>query len=1122
MDPLAIISGTITIVESILSTYNTIRHLQGLPKAFEEVGQNLPLAKETLQLARRQLKRANPDEPEKRAIEPVIRGCQQKVEALNDILKKIENSKDQEGDAQHWSTLAGFYHRVVVPMGKAYRVENLMGDIMDKLKALAIHQMFKAATQGQIEKLEKAIKELSEVEPSLPDSEFEIGGGNVNQNISDQGRGFVSKGGYVDNTMGNKFSAAKDMNFEATSTPLRFEEIQHEMFQISRMAPGAGTWLVESPEFIEWRDGKLQKLWYYGIAGVGKTVLASIIINHLHTRYSANTDVACIYVYFDYRKHQTQSLADIFSSLLVQLLRGGNYVANEIQEVYETWGVTHLHPGLEEYLKMLKSQAKRFQKVYMIVDALDECCGDTKKNTMNSFLRACQELPENVYMLFTSRPGLNSRLVKPDREFEITANAIDIKSYLNKSIESHPNLRAIIETGLKTDIAFRCRTFLLAHLHMEFLASKLTLGAFEHGLTQLSSTPNEVYDAALERITGQNEDRRQLAIRVITWIVFAERALTVTELIHALAIQDAASQIESSKRVIPKASATSETEWALTSACAGIVVGVVENDTGFLRLAHGSAEEYLRNGQSILFQDSQSTLAETCLHCLTNVPTKYSQVTADDFSQDYPFFRYAATYWGKHLSLKVKGSTYKLAWEFLADKRLLNRSVRAIDDSKICQERDVSGMHVAAYFGLVHLVRKAMGFRKRLDINARTQRNETPLHWAAAYRQREFLEFLVIQDADLNATNVDNRTPLHIAMMNEDTMSVSLLLATKRVNLELPDSQGYTPLTRAAFQGQLSMVEKLLKAGAAVDAHDKDDWTALRWAAQKGYKMIARLLINHGASIEPPSSDNWTLLRWAATYNRGDVITLLSEMRVDMNATDADGLTALRWAVSHDQAMTTWLLIQARADINKRDKKWVTPLHAVAERCHQSNSSNHILWLLLENHANVNAQTKNHGLTPLHMAASGGNDSAVWLLLEKGADPSKLDVNSRTALHCAVGSDNLRVAQLLIWRASGLVNAFDHEKRTVLHYAASQGNRSIVEMLLNSGADIDAQDGSGQTPLSLAVSQSHEDVAVCLIRSGANLDMPCKKKRPVVYLDKLAASMGNAVIVNAIRQARAE
>jgi hypothetical protein len=74
--------------------------------------------------------------------------------------------------------------------------------------------------------------------------------------------------------------------------PFPFEEKQQEMYQISRNTPGAGTWLLNLPQFIDWRDGESRKLWCYGIrekiflnfhsitetnafaAGAGKTVLA--------------------------------------------------------------------------------------------------------------------------------------------------------------------------------------------------------------------------------------------------------------------------------------------------------------------------------------------------------------------------------------------------------------------------------------------------------------------------------------------------------------------------------------------------------------------------------------------------------------------------------------------------------------------------------------------------------------------------------------------------------------------------------------------------------------------------------------------------------------------------------
>lgn len=215
MDPLSIIAGIIAIVDSILSTYSAIREIKGLPKAFEEVERSLPLVKETLEIAQRQLYSSTPSDAEKRAIEPAFKTCESKLDKLNKILSNIQKQKKEDnGEAQDWSSLAKFYHKVVAPMGKAHRVETLMTAIMNSLKALAIHQMFKAATQPQIGKLEEAIKALSRVEPSIPDSEFERNWSTVNQTNSDNAKGFVSLEGIMRNNVGtNVWQSDQQMNF---------------------------------------------------------------------------------------------------------------------------------------------------------------------------------------------------------------------------------------------------------------------------------------------------------------------------------------------------------------------------------------------------------------------------------------------------------------------------------------------------------------------------------------------------------------------------------------------------------------------------------------------------------------------------------------------------------------------------------------------------------------------------------------------------------------------------------------------------------------------------------------------------------------------------------------------
>ncbi|KAF4947314.1 hypothetical protein FSARC_14009 [Fusarium sarcochroum] len=757
MDPLSIIAGIIAIVDSIIKTCNTIRDFQGLPNAFEEVAQNLPLVKETLEIAHRQVQQNNPDVTEKRAIEPIIKGCQDKAEALNNIFQKIQKKKEQNEETKDWSRLSKFYHNVVVSMGKGHRVETLMGDMMNKLKVLAVHQMFQAATQIQIEKLEKAIKELSQVEPSLPDSDFEASGSNVTQTINDRGSGAVCAGGSMENNWGNMFKADRDMNLvkgsdvgtviptwlERISTPLHFDEKLHELSNIATKSPGSGDWFLGSPQLYDWINGDLQKLWCYGIAGVGKSVITSIVVNYLqnlHNRYYGDHNTACIYVYFDYREKKSQTLVNVLSSLLMQLLRSQHKVTHEIEENYDAYRLKGILPAVEAYLQMIIAQAKPFKRIYMIVDALDECCSDTSTNMLYKFLQVCRELPNSFHILFTSRPGLNSQFAEPSCVIQLMAQPSDIKAYLDAFINSRPSMLAIVEKGSSYNPSFRefildtvvngsQGMFLLAHLHIGNLASTHTLEEFEHTLTHLADNLVEVYQAALDRISTQPEKQRKTAMNLLTWIVFAKRPLTVTEATQVLAIQDASSDSHSSRLMIPKASATSQTEWDLTSVCAGMVVGVVEKKTTFLHLAHSTAEQHLKESLLARSQDAHSTLTEVCLRCLVNAPPAAKhlrkrpspQDNADHFRKNYPFFHYAANHWGEHLVYQAKGPVKRLAWDFLSDEERLGYAVLAMDDLKVPQEEKVTGLHIAAYFGLTNLVKKAISFQKHLDINSLLQ-----------------------------------------------------------------------------------------------------------------------------------------------------------------------------------------------------------------------------------------------------------------------------------------------------------------------------------------------------------------------------------------------------------------
>lgn len=212
MDPLSAIASTIAIVQATSSTYKAIQHIRGLPKEFNEVSRNLPLAEDTLSLARDQLQTKALDESSRKALEPIVSGCEKKAKQLQDIFDKVEKGvKDTD------ISVLDLYRTSLLRLGKAHRVETLMQDILRGLDALAMNRIFRMASQNHIAQLEKAIDQLLEVESSVPDSHFEGPETNGTQHNASGATGyqnFNSGPGQFINSSG-KLYQAQTMNFGA-------------------------------------------------------------------------------------------------------------------------------------------------------------------------------------------------------------------------------------------------------------------------------------------------------------------------------------------------------------------------------------------------------------------------------------------------------------------------------------------------------------------------------------------------------------------------------------------------------------------------------------------------------------------------------------------------------------------------------------------------------------------------------------------------------------------------------------------------------------------------------------------------------------------------------------------
>ena len=94
---------------------------------------------------------------------------------------------------------------------------------------------------------------------------------------------------------------------------------------------------------------------------------------------------------------------------------------------------------------------------------------------------------------------------------------------------------------------------------------------------------------------------------------------------------------------------------------------------------------------------------------------------------------------------------------------------------------------------------------------------------------------------------------------------------------------------------------------------------------------------------------------------------------------------------------------------------------------------------------------------------------------------------SCSALLVAADRGDRDVVQLLI-NSGADVNVLDSNKETPLHKACFRGHKNIVETLILNNATIDAKAEDGSTPLYIAALKHHQEVALLLIRSGAAID----------------------------------
>ncbi|GMH36832.1 hypothetical protein BSKO_04705 [Bryopsis sp. KO-2023] len=119
--------------------------------------------------------------------------------------------------------------------------------------------------------------------------------------------------------------------------------------------------------------------------------------------------------------------------------------------------------------------------------------------------------------------------------------------------------------------------------------------------------------------------------------------------------------------------------------------------------------------------------------------------------------------------------------------------------------------------------------------------------------------------------------------------------------------------------------------------------------------------------------------------------------------------------------------------------------------------------------------------------AAGSGDSEKELL-SKGADPSSTHGGfNSTPLHVAAEQGHVEIVEMLIEKGAN-VDAQNNRGVTALYFAAQNGHLEIARVLVQAGATVDLETERGATPLIIAAENGELEVAGFLLESGANVN----------------------------------
>lgn len=451
-------------------------------------------------------------------------------------------------------------------------------------------------------------------------------------------------------------------------------------------------------------------------------------------------------------------------------------------------------------------------------------------------------------------------------------------------------------------------------------------------------------------------------------------------------------------------------------------------------------------------------------------------------------------------------------------------------------------LYIACYRGNLNIVELIIN--KFIAMNEPLSNEILPLIVACQNGHFDIVKLLVNKGVNLNGL-FEDFTPLSMAVW-KDNVPMAEWLIQQGADLKKANNIGVTALTAAARYGQTNTVKLLIEAYKNQNLSLTDDLNPLSFAienkhnetvdlllnnnlnqyfyvaCQTGWFKLIKFLLEKGANLAYQSNTAspagaQTALAAACRNGHHDIVELLIDQEAANH--EPDFIKLLHTTIQNEHQTITELLLNRieipTSELN-RPYQGSTLLYLASQQGFAA-----IIELLLKEEIEINKYNTVEKMTALHIASQFGYLDVVQLLIKHGAE---IDIKNRAGkmpIHLAYEYVHPKITELLL-----AATVFpDHEKAAYMTYltkalqiALEYGQKDLIKMLIERGADVNAILEKGQSVFHLACFKGDRDIVNLMIElGGADLNKADRSKEGKTPL-YIACEKNNIEVVDLLIQ----